>query len=198
MMPTALRGFVDAQGVYRGTAFRDAYENGGVFVIDEGDNAPSAITVGLLNTAMASGHLVFPDGNVRKNPEFRCVLTANTNGAGPTAEFVGRFPLDPSTPTRFVRLSWDYDENVDRAVVALSGADDRIVDGVMAAIVRMRENIAASGLRLFATAREGRHAAALLSIGWSWDDVCDSCLVPVGCSDDQRRQVLSNVRPVTV
>jgi cobaltochelatase CobS len=198
MMPTALRGFVDAGGTYRATAFRDAYEHGGVFVIDEIDNAPSAITVGLVNTVLASSSLVFPDRNVRKSPEFRLVVTANTYGTGPTAEFVGRFPLDPSTLSRFVRLAWDYSERVDRAVVASSGADARIVDGIMSAVTRMRANVAEHGLRAFVTSRDARAAALMLSAGWTWDDVCDTSLVPAGTSPDQRRQILANVRPVTV
>jgi cobaltochelatase CobS len=197
MMPTALRGFMNANGVYVSTAFRDAYENGGVFVIDEIDNAPSAITVGLVNTVMASSSMVFPDGTVRKNSEFRCIVTANTFGTGPSAEFVGRFALDPSTQSRFVRLSWQYSERVDRAVVASSGVAERLVDGVMSAVTRMRENIATAGLRGFVTSREAKASATLLGRGWTWAEVLDSCLIPAGMTEDQRRQILANVRPVS-
>lgn len=198
MMPAALRGFVDATGTYQRTAFRDAFEHGGLFVIDEADNAPSAITVGLINTAIASGFLTFPDGTVRKSPEFRCIATANTFGTGPTAEFVGRFPLDPSTLSRFVRLAWGYDENVDRSIVESTGVGHRIADGVLCAVERMRANIDARGLRVFVTVRDARHAALMLRRGWSWDDVVESCLLPAGVTADQRRQIMADVRPVAV
>jgi cobaltochelatase CobS len=197
MMPSAVRGFVDAGGTYQRTAFRDAYEHGGVFVIDEIDNAPSAITVGLVNTALASSRMTFPDGTITKSPNFRLVVTANTFGTGATAEFVGRFPLDPSTLSRFVRIGWNYSERVDRAVVEGSGAAPRIVDGVMSAVTRMRENVATAGLRSFITSRDAKAAALMLTAGWSWADVVDSCLVPAGTTDDQRRQILNNVRPVS-
>lgn len=197
MMPSSVRGFVDATGTYQRTAFRDAYEHGGLFVIDEIDNAPSAITVGLVNTAIASGSLTFPDGTVRKHAEFRVVATANTYGTGPTAEFVGRFPLDPSTLSRFVRIAWDYSERVDRAVVASSGASDAIVDGIMSAVTVMRRNIDGHGLRAFVTSRDAKAAASLLSVGWTWDKVLDACLVPAGITPDQRRQILADVRPVS-
>jgi len=197
MMPSAVRGFVDAGGTYQRTAFRDAYEHGGVFVIDEIDNAPSAITVGLVNTALASSRMTFPDGTIAKSPNFRLVVTANTFGTGATAEFVGRFPLDPSTLSRFVRIGWNYSERVDRAVVEGSGAVPRIVDGVMSAVSRMRENVATAGLRSFITSRDAKAAALMLTAGWTWEDVLNACLVPAGTTDDQRRQILNNVRPVS-
>ena len=197
MMPSAVRGFVDAGGTYQRTAFRDAYENGGVFVIDEIDNAPSAITVGLVNTALASSRMTFPDGTIVKSPNFRLVVTANTYGTGATAEFVGRFPLDPSTLSRFVRIGWNYSERVDRAVVASSGACERVIDGIMSAVSRMRENVATAGLRSFVTSRDAKAAALMVTAGWKWDDVLSACLVPAGTTDDQRRQILNNVRPVS-
>jgi cobaltochelatase CobS len=197
VMPSSLKGFMNANGVYVGTPFRDAYENGGLFVIDEADNAPSAITVGIVNTALESGCLTFPDATVKKHPEFRVIATANTFGTGPTAEFSGRFALDASTQTRFGRVYWTYSERVDYAVIASTGAPTAVVDGVMAAMSTIRDNIKAAGFRMFCTSREGRLAATLLAMGESWADVLEACLIPAGTSDDQRRQILNGVIPVS-
>lgn len=197
VMPSSLKGFMNANGVYVGTPFRDAYENGGLFVIDEADNAPSAITVGIVNTALESSCLTFPDTTVKKHPDFRVIATANTFGTGPTAEFSGRFALDASTQTRFGRVYWTYSERVDHAVIASTGAPTAVVDGVMAAMSTIRGNITAAGFRMFCTSREGRLAATLLAMGESWGDVLDACLIPAGTSDDQRRQILNGVIPVS-
>ena len=197
VMPSSLKGFMNANGVYVGTPFRDAYENGGLFVIDEADNAPSAITVGIVNTALESGCLTFPDATVKKHPDFRVIATANTFGTGPTAEFSGRFALDASTQTRFGRVYWTYSERVDHAVIASTGAPTAVVDGVMAAMSTIRANIKAAGFRMFCTSREGRLAATLLAMGETWSDVLEACLIPAGTSDDQRRQILNGVIPVS-
>lgn len=197
VMPSSLKGFMNANGVYVGTPFRDAYENGGLFVIDEADNAPSAITVGIVNTALESSCLTFPDATVKKHPEFKVIATANTFGTGPTAAFAGRFAIDASTQTRFARIYWNYSERVDHAVIASSGAPSAIVDGVVAAMVTIRANIERCGFRMFCTSREGRLAATLLAMGETWADVLDACLIPAGTSDDQRRQILDGVRPVS-
>jgi hypothetical protein len=67
----------------------------------------------------------------------------------------------------------------------------------MSAVTRMRENVATAGLRSFITSRDAKAAALMLTAGWTWSDVVDSCLVPAGTTDDQRRQILNNVRPVS-
>ena len=45
---TDLLGFIDAHGVYRGTCFRQSYEHGGVFCLDEIDNADANVLLYLI------------------------------------------------------------------------------------------------------------------------------------------------------
>jgi hypothetical protein len=110
-------GFIDATGTYHGTAFRSAFEHGGVFIIDEIDAADSGILT-CLNQALAANWYEFPDGKVAKHSSLRIVATANTWGNGATREYVGRQEIDAATMDRFgAKLSVDYDPDLDRMAV---------------------------------------------------------------------------------
>lgn len=117
---TDLLGFVDAQGVYRGTAFRDAYENGKVFPLDEVDNG-NANVLAVLNAAFANGETTFPDRVVKRHPDFVCVACANTFGQGASALYVGRNPIDAATLDRFFFVSLPYDEGLEASFVGIEG-----------------------------------------------------------------------------
>jgi len=195
IMPSSLKGFVSATGGYVSSAFRDTYENGGIFIVDEIDNAPMAVTIGILNTVLSTAFLTFPDriDPVFKHESFGLVACANTFGTGSTASF-DRFAVDPSTMDRFVRLEFAYDETVDLAILRSVGGRESDVGLVMDAIVKMRGNIETHGLRSFVTNRGGKAAVTLLGMGWSWETVLDRCLMPAGTTSDQRRQILSGVQ----
>lgn len=111
-----LMGYRDGHGEYRGTGFREVYEDGGVFLFDEIDNAhPSILT--LLNAAIANGHGEFPDGRVARHETTRFIAAANTIGKGATAEYVGRAPIDAATIDRFAFVQMDIDPELERALV---------------------------------------------------------------------------------
>jgi cobaltochelatase CobS len=110
-----LTGFMDAQGRIVSTAFRDAYENGKLFLFDETDaSLPGALLA--FNAALANGHMDFPDKVIEKHPNFRCVASANTFGRGQDRVYVGRNQLDAASLDRFVVEAIDYDENMERAL----------------------------------------------------------------------------------
>ena len=72
-----LMGYRDGHGEYQRTGFREIYEDGGVFLFDEIDNAhPSILT--LLNASIANGHGEFPDGRVARHETTRFIAAANT------------------------------------------------------------------------------------------------------------------------
>ena len=103
-----LLGYKDASGNYQRTPFRECYENGGVFCIDELDNAnPALLTT--LNGALAGESADFPDGNVKRHADFVCVSTGNTNGRGANKQFSDRRKMDAATMDRFMFLEWDID-----------------------------------------------------------------------------------------
>jgi len=111
-----LLGYRDANGNYQGTAFRNCYEDGGVFLFDEIDNAhPSILT--LMNSSIANGNSEFPDARVPRHQSSRFIATANTIGKGATAEYVGRTPIDAATIDRFAFIRMDTDPILEESIV---------------------------------------------------------------------------------
>jgi MoxR-like ATPase len=112
-------GFIDAGGTYRPTVFRRIYENGGVFCVDELDNA-SASLLTTLNSGLENGSMAFPDGMIPRHKDFVLVATGNTNGKGANPQFPERRPFDSAFSERFTFLKWDYDtvleENIVKAI----------------------------------------------------------------------------------
>jgi hypothetical protein len=117
---TDLLGFIDAHGVYRSTAFREAFEQGLVFVLDEVD-AGNANTLAVLNSALANGEMTFPDATVKRHENFVVVACANTFGGGATAQYIGRNALDPATLDRFFFVQLPYDEGLEASFIGIEG-----------------------------------------------------------------------------
>lgn len=107
-----LLGYMSATGDYVSTIFRAAYEQGGVFVLDEID-AGNPNVLAVLNSALANGYCSFADGMVKRNPNFVLVGCANTYGTGASPVFVGRNQLDAATLDRFTLLDFPYDEDLE-------------------------------------------------------------------------------------
>jgi len=110
-----LFGFIDANGNYHRTPFREAFEKGGVYLFDEIDaSGPQALLA--FNAALVNGHETFPDGEVEKHKNFRCLAAANTWGRGADRIYVGRNQLDGSTLDRFLTIDLDYDPDFERGL----------------------------------------------------------------------------------
>lgn len=121
-----LFGFIDAGGRYHRTLFREAFENGGVYVIDEIDNASDALLTSL-NSCLANGHGAFPDGMVKRHSDFICIATANTPGRGGDANHSGRRQLDAATINRFITINWLNDDELElKMAQAASTANGRL------------------------------------------------------------------------
>lgn len=105
-------GYTDANGEYRKTLFREAYENGGVFLLDEFD-AGNANVLASINQAAANTMCPFPDKMVKKHEDFVLVMAGNTYGHGGTIDYVGRNQIDGATLDRFVFIQFDYDEDLE-------------------------------------------------------------------------------------
>lgn len=111
-----LSGYTDANGNYQPTPFFDAWTKGGLIMFDELDNSTAEAIIAL-NAALANGYFTFPNiGKVKKHENFYCVAAGNTNGLGATEEYCGRFQMDESSRDRFIFLSVDYDNRIERAL----------------------------------------------------------------------------------
>lgn len=156
-----LIGFKDAGGTYQRTPFRDAWENGGVYLFDEIDGSdPKAVVA--FNSALANGIMAFPDGMIERHPD--CVMIAASNTVhGATAEFTGRMKLDAATIDRFIFLEWDIDERVEQAMCPNASW----VDTVQA----YRRKIKAKGVKVQITPRATLYGASLLRQGMTLEFV---------------------------
>ena len=115
-----LLGYLDAAGNYHGTPFRQAFEHGGVFLLDEVDGSDPAVPLAM-NSAIANGWQPFPDAKapVRRHADFRILAGANTYWTGADRVYVGRNQLDGATLDRFAMLDQGYDESLERQLAGL-------------------------------------------------------------------------------
>ena len=131
-----LTGFRDAHGRVHRTAFREAFENGGVYLFDEIDaSQPAALLA--FNAALANGMFDFPDRNVQAHPNFRCIAAANTWGKGATMDYVGRNALDAATMDRFALLEMRYDPSLERRMAHLAANSHMVLAEVWEELVQL-------------------------------------------------------------
>lgn len=109
-------GYKDANGTLVETNFRKAYQNGGVFIIDEIDAGnPNILTV--VNSALSNDTCPFPDGMVERHKDFVAVCTANTFGEGESLQYIGRNILDAATRDRFASMYIDYSDQLEKLLI---------------------------------------------------------------------------------
>ena len=160
----SLVGFVDAHGKTVRTPFRDVFEHGGVFLLDEVDNGnPNVLNV--LNSALANGVMAFPDGMVKRHENFVGMASANTYGNGATAEYVGRNPIDAAFLDRFAMVAIDLDEALEQSMLDSVGLDAAVAKRWLAAVRQSRENVAKYGLRVIVSPRATIDGAKLIKAG---------------------------------
>ena len=164
-----LTGYKDAAGQYHGTPFRQAFEGGGAYLMDEMDRSdPGAILA--LNSALANRFCAFPDRAepVRAHPDFIPIAAANTYGRGADRLYVGATQLDGATLDRFVMLSWDYDETLERTLAG----DDAWTAYVQAARAAASEY----RIRHIISPRASMAGAVMRRAGLPFDLIADSVL----------------------
>lgn len=148
-----LFGFKDGGGTYHATAFRRAFEHGGIYLADEIDAwSPQALLS--LNAALANGYCDFPDGMVTKHESFLMVAAANTWGLGADRAYVGRNQLDAASLDRFVFLEFDYDEELERVICGNADWARRVQS--------IRKAVFSQKARMVVSPRASIHGAKLL------------------------------------
>jgi len=178
----ALLGYQDANGRYVTTPFRDMYENGGVFILDELDNSRDDLPT-TLNGAMAGSYGAFPDGLVKRHPDFVVIATGNTWGKGANRIYSGRRQLDGATLNRFAKLAWDYDEALEQRIAP--------VPEWTAFVQEIRRVVLDNGIREVVSMRQSITGGTLLLAGWAWADV-----VRVVITEGWAQDALEKVDPV--
>jgi len=165
-----LFGYMDAGGSYHRTPARDAYENGGVLILDELDNGHPAI-VTTLNMMLDGGESCsFPDGMVARHDDFKVIVTMNTFGKGADRQYVGRTTLDAATLNRLVvGFEVDYDPVLERSLMG----DSDHADSWLTEIQTMRENMNRAGLNHVISTRDVIAGVRLLDAGFTRQEARD-------------------------
>lgn len=162
-------GFMDSKGAYVRSAFREAFEHGGVFLQDELDACSAE--VGLVeNAGLANGLCAFPDGLVKKHPDFLAIGAANTDGSGATMQFSGRARLDGAFLDRFVQIDWEIDPAIELTMA--QGCNEWLA-AVRAVRTFMADKMIAD---VGATPRAVAYGAKLIRAGWKPAKVLSACL----------------------
>lgn len=174
-----LLGYKNAQGEYVRTNFREAYEHGGLFLLDEVDASDPTVPVGL-NAALSGSCCAFPDGMVPRHPDCIIIAAANTWGHGGTHEYVGRMKQDQAFLKRFASIPWDYDENLEMATAPNPGWTKRVQT--------VRKRVRDKGMRVLVTPRESYIGAELLAAGID-QPMVERMTIRSGMTDEQWNQV---------
>ncbi len=212
---SSLLGYYDANGNYVRTLLREAFEFGGVFLLDEVDAGNPAVLV-VINALLANGSCAFPDKVVDKHPDFVLIAGANTIGLGADRQYVGRQQIDAATLDRFGLLNWEYDPRIEAAAAGvpvecvssapvptplefIADADDAArearVQTYVRKVVAIRNAVASLGksVRVIVSPRASIHGAKLVRVGFSVKDTLDIC-VWKGVDADTRAKIEANVR----
>lgn len=151
-------GFIDAGGNYKSTGFREAFEEGGLFLMDEIDAGNPNVLI-IINSAISNGFCQFPDGMVEAHDDFHFVATANTYGTGADAKFIGRNKLDEATLDRFITINWEIDENLEELLADNSDWFSRVKS--------LRSYVDNNTYELMVTPRISIHGAMLIDAGFT-------------------------------
>lgn len=127
-------------GTWKRGLIEDTWRNGGVFLIDEGDRAPSEVLVALnaLAAKRAGESYTFDGEMVPRHADTIILMGGNTDGTGTDDTYTAGTNMDASILDRFGFIEWDYDEVLERQL----GVDAEWTQTVLKA----RKALKASGL----------------------------------------------------
>lgn len=174
-----LMGYMDANGKYVRTSFREAYENGGMFLFDEVDASEADAMTGF-NSALSNGYCSFPDGMVHRHKNFYAIAAGNTYGRGADRQYVGRTQLDAATLDRFQIFEVDYDEALEHTLAGDLGWSTYVQ--------AVRKAVAAQQVRHLVTPRASIVGARMLASGMD-RQVVENATIWKGLAGDVRQRI---------
>lgn len=83
------------------TGLRDAFENGGLYLLDEVNYADQAALTAI-RLLLTEGRLSFPDADVERHPDFVLIVGSHSSASDPL--YVGRQQIDSAVLDRFVHI----------------------------------------------------------------------------------------------
>ena len=178
-----LLGFINAHGEYVTTPVRQAFENGGLLLLDEFDASHAGVAT-ILNSLLANDVCSFPDKIVKKHENFICFIACNTYGKGGSIDYIGRNRLDGATLDRFISVEIDYDDTLESKLTKNKEW--------LKIIRKMRKNIQKFGLKVILSPRASMQGADLLDAGFSVEEVLDM-VVFKGLGEDSRQKICQDI-----
>lgn len=182
-------GYMDASGKYVRTHFRDAYENGGVFLMDEIDAGNANVLI-QINAALSNGLCAFPDAMVKRHEDFVFIASANTFGNGANRQYVGRNQLDAATLDRFAVIEWFIDDELEESLaVGLNGK------AWYMAVRAARDYVSEKNIRALISPRATQKGSRLLDVGQELTEVINATLLG-SVPDDKKTDVTQVTRTI--
>lgn len=174
-----LVGYSDAHGRPVRTPFWDAFEYGGLCLLDELDAGHAGVLT-QINSPIANKRGVFGGSTIIKGHEkFRLIAALNTFGMGASAQYVGRNQLDAATRDRFTWIKWGYDVALEQRIAAEYGQLDWCQY-----VHKVRKIAETNGLRVVVSTRAIISGARLLARGRKLDEVRAAVLFDKMSTDD--------------
>ena len=182
-------GYSDATGGYVRTPFREAYERGGLILLDELDRCNERVSV-TLNAAIANGRCSFPDGTIEQHAQCYIIAAGNTNGHGADRQYVSARQQDAALLDRFAVLDWQYDLVFESALAAAT-CEEHAVEWTT--LVRnVREQVETLSLRYVVSPRATLQGLTLLKGGATWALAVETVLFR-GWNENDKHKVQANV-----
>lgn len=175
------------------------YSEGGVFLLDEVDAADPNVLL-TVNSALANGLLVTPDGNTwRRHPDTYILAAANTWGKGAERGYSGRNALDRSTRDRFTLKAFEmnYCPTME-AGIARGRLADRLGDrlAVLATTMALRHAAESKRIEETVSARFVEEASTFMANGASLKFCLDELLTPWSLTDREKvKSITDQVTP---
>ncbi len=160
-----LIGYMNGAGEYVSTQIREAFEHGGVLLIDEMDagNAGSLVIINAIIACKPGQKVGFADGMVARNDKCIFICAMNTYGMGADSLFVGRGQLDAATLNRWVNIDWDIDWEFTKVLAGNDEWTDHVASVYSA--------IGKAGVRYIIGPRQAISGAIMLAAGIARDQV---------------------------
>ncbi|RJP78513.1 MAG: AAA family ATPase [Candidatus Zixiibacteriota bacterium] len=169
-------------GEYFDTAFRRAFEHGGLYLLDEIDRGPAG-TLTVLNSALDNGFCTFPDRTVERHPDFRAIAAGNTFGKGNDLQYVGAAKIDEATRNRFLFFPLYYDTDLELALTSNSD--------ITRTLHKIRQTIETLKLKVIVSTRNIRDIHDLIHHAQvTLERALDLCIFG-GVPEDQKAKILT-------
>jgi MoxR-like ATPase len=186
----SLFGYTDAQGQYVRTPFREAFENGGLILLDEFDRCNERVSV-TLNAAIAQRYCAFPDGTIQAHEKTIFLAAANTVGHGADRQYVSARQQDAATLDRFAVLDWPYDEHFETVLTLAQGLDEDAAHAWLNEVRKTRRVVGELALRYLVSPRTSIQGAKLMASG-APKKLAEDALLYRGWKPEDRQKVENN------